>query len=82
MNILPECRLVHGVHAWCLWKSEEGIRSPTVQLQTVGSSHVSAGNQTWVLCKRAASALNHRAVSPAPRLFPKLLKKEGSRFWS
>lgn len=26
MNALPTCVHVHRVHAWCLWKSEEGLR--------------------------------------------------------
>ena len=47
----------------------EGVRPTDTELQTVVSHHMHAKNQTQVLWKirRAASALNHRHISPALR---------------
>jgi hypothetical protein len=31
-------------HAWCPWRSEEGIRAPGTGIRTVVNHHVGAGN--------------------------------------
>ena len=50
MYCLHEC-LMYCVHAWCLWKPEEGIGSPGTGL-TEGSEHcVGAHYQNQVLRK-------------------------------
>jgi hypothetical protein len=35
---------MHHVHAQCLWRSEEGVRSLELELQTFVSHHVGTGN--------------------------------------
>lgn len=55
---------VYSVHAWCLWESVDNthiyIYILKLELQTVGSIYVGAGNKTPVLCKsnKATSILN------------------------
>lgn len=66
LSILPGCKCVYYVRAWCPWRPEEGV-GLELELQVLVSCHVGFGNWTWVLCK-PASCLNHRATSPAPVL--------------
>jgi len=46
---LPACMDVYHKSAWCLWRSEEGIRSLTLKPHMVVSYRVGAGNRTWLL---------------------------------
>lgn len=45
--LLSECfpaRMpVHDVRAWCLWRPEEGVRSPGTGVMRVVSCHVGVG---------------------------------------
>lgn len=46
---------VKHIHTWYLWG---GQKNPLeMELQTVVSHRVNAGNQIWVLCKRTASSI-------------------------
>lgn len=49
MDILLICVFVHHVHAWCLWRSEEGVRFLKLKLEAL-SHHVGARTQNQVLC--------------------------------
>lgn len=51
--------------AWCPPKSEEGVGSPEVELQTVVNYHAGGGEQTQSSA-RAASALHPRAILSSP----------------
>lgn len=35
MSVLPACMHVYHMHAWCLWRSEEDIRLPRLELGTI-----------------------------------------------
>lgn len=54
MNAMPTCVHVYHVHAWCLWKSEEGLRA-------IGTGASDGCGPPMVLGtepERAASTLN------------------------
>lgn len=55
----------HPVHVWCLWKSENGVRSPGPGViddcQTLLVLRAKPGSSV-----RVASVVNHRIISPAP----------------
>lgn len=49
MHVLLACICAHPVSAWCLRRSEEGVRP---QLQEVVSCYLGVrGNQTKILCR-------------------------------
>lgn len=54
--------LLCTMHAWCLWRSEEGASSLELKLWKVVSHHVEARNQTKVLCMN--NVLNHSDIVP------------------
>jgi hypothetical protein len=59
-------------HAWCQWKPEEDMKSlELTELQMVVSHHVSAGNQTRVLCK-SNNALKHHSNVPQILISPNI----------
>lgn len=43
IGILLACMYMHHMHAWCLWETEEGVRSPGT-----GATALSAAD-VWVL---------------------------------
>lgn len=45
-NVLPACRFVHGVYAWCPQKPERALGPLGLELQTVVSYHVGAEAKT------------------------------------
>lgn len=51
-SFLPVCMNVHYVHAWCLWRPEECISFPRIDLKYIVNCHVGAMNQIWMLYKR------------------------------
>lgn len=63
--ILCVCKYVHHMCSWCWQRSEEGLRSPGLELQTV----------VWELrtefrsSARATSAADCRAIPSAPLEF-------------
>lgn len=50
MNVLPESVSMHQVCAWCFWRPQEGMGSPT--------------HLCGPYCGGTACTFNHRAVSP------------------
>lgn len=50
MSILPACMSVHHVPVKCLYRSEKVSNTLELELRMVVSHHVSAKNQTQVLC--------------------------------
>lgn len=64
MDDWPACAFIPHVHAWWLRRSEEGVRSMELKLQTVVSHLMSTGNQTWIFHK-SNNALHSWASSPA-----------------
>lgn len=54
--VLPTCVSVYHTYARCLWKPEKG--DLTLELQTLVSPYVRAGNETRVLCKIIQSSLH------------------------
>lgn len=73
MGILSTCMPVHHMSMWCLWRPEEAIGSHGTRVTVDRPS-------LWVLgiepksSGRVASALNHGAVSPAPKSCSEELK--------
>lgn len=49
---------MHYICAWGLWRAIRALDPPELDLQTVVSSHVGAGNQNWVLWK-GSQCSNH-----------------------
>lgn len=62
MGVVPACVYMHHLHAWCLWRSEEGVQSSESRV-IEDCDHVGTGNQTLVLIK-APNDFNHCANSP------------------
>jgi hypothetical protein len=50
MDVLPVCMSVQ-VHAWCLWRLEEGLVSLGPRVTDVVSCHMGAGTRIQVVCK-------------------------------
>ena len=50
VSLFPTRVSVYDVCSWFLWRPEEGI-DLGLELPTVVSCHVGAGNRTWVLWK-------------------------------
>jgi hypothetical protein len=53
VNFLSVCIYEHYMLAWCLWTQEACINFLGLELQTVVSCHIGAGNSPWVLCKNS-----------------------------
>lgn len=51
MTVLLACLPVRHMCPWSLRKPEEGMDAVELELQTVSSHHVGAGNETMVLSK-------------------------------
>lgn len=68
---VPACMYVHCMCAWFLWRTEESVREHQI-LWT--SSYMQLCHPVWFLGAKAgyfartASALNHGAISLAPRI--------------
>lgn len=46
MSALPTSTSEYNLCTWCLWNLEEGFNPLEMELQTVVSCHMGAGNQT------------------------------------
>ena len=44
VSILPPSKSLHQMHTWYLWRPEEGTDPLELELQTIVSHHVGAGN--------------------------------------
>jgi hypothetical protein len=65
---LLACMCVYHLSAWCLWRPEEGVGSPELEIQMYVSHCVDAGSIIQVLWKSSQfSSLNRRHLS---RSFP------------
>lgn len=49
MGVLPEHMSVHHVHSDAQGDQKKALDFLELELQTVATCHVAAGNQTWVL---------------------------------
>jgi hypothetical protein len=48
IDILPTCKSVYHLHAWCLQRPEEGVSFSGTGVEKVVSCSVCAGNRTLV----------------------------------
>lgn len=61
---------VHCVQAWYLQRSEEGLDSLQLELQTVVCSYVGAANQFWHSARAAGAPNRWPSLQPCQQLVP------------
>lgn len=66
-SVLPACMYMYHVHAWCLWRLEEGTATSETRVKGSCEHLMCAENQTLFFW-RVASTFNHCSTSPVPRL--------------
>ena len=67
LGVLPASISVYHVCAWCLWRSEEGIRCLELELQVVVNHTMFVLGIEPGSSARRTSALNYCTISPAPQ---------------
>lgn len=72
MNVLSECTYMYRMCFWCLWVSEEGVKSPGTAVWQLWAAIRVLGVDPG-FSERVATALSHQTISPAlVQLFEKL----------
>lgn len=71
--VLPACMYVYPIHAWCLRRSEDGVRSPALEFIHDHELPCGCWNLNLGPLQEQHSCLNLRATSPTPKL---VLKSE------
>lgn len=66
MDGLSGCIYVHRVHAWCLWRLEEGIGSPRTRLTDCYELLCEYEKPNQGSLQEQASVLQHWTISPSP----------------
>lgn len=61
------CMCINNIHVWCLWRSEESVRSLDLKLYIVANCHLDTKNKTWPSV-RATSDLNSLTISPTQEI--------------
>ena len=68
MSILPACMCMHHVHAWCLQRPGQGVRSPGTGVMEGCKKQCGCWelNPDLLSSARATGALNREAIPPTP----------------